>query len=109
MLVEEFTRRSLTNESDRLPAVLGLAQDFQKNLRDIYVQGLWMEDLPFSILWDGGPSTKRTEESALRAPTWSWGSVNGPVRWERTGFSSSSQYFFEFLGIVPSVETSYFS
>lgn len=107
LLVEDFTKRSLTKESDRLPAILGLAQDYQKNVHDIYVHGLWMRDLPFGILWHGGPSTRRTEESALRAPSWSWGSVNGPVHWD--GFDFKPGYFFEILDIVPSVRNTHFS
>jgi hypothetical protein len=49
--VANFTQRGIKFPSDRLPAMAGLAARV-KNLKGLtYLQGLWMEDLEFGLLW----------------------------------------------------------
>lgn len=50
-LVASYTDRSLTNVSDKLPAVAGLAQWMRKIKGCTYIQGLWKEDLEYGLLW----------------------------------------------------------
>lgn len=105
VLVVEYTPRIVTNDIDRLRAIAGIAKVIQKRNRDIgaYQAGLWMGDLPWSLLWTTKrlhtrPFNKRKMEKAWRdhyqkdlmfrpsgaethglAPSWSWASVIGPV------------------------------
>lgn len=51
-LVEQYTSRSLTVDTDRLPAVIGLAKEYEQLVKDIYVNGLWKKDLERGILWN---------------------------------------------------------
>jgi hypothetical protein len=77
-LVTLYSRLKLTNESDRLPALSGLAKCFGDLSRGAYLGGLWESDLPRALLWQACPSIYG---GACRAavqdglPSWSWASV----------------------------------
>ena len=83
-IVNEFTRRKVTHESDRLPALSGLAKEIQLETGDEYLAGLWKRDLRYDLLWkvevlfsDEDTEWKRPDK--YRAPSWSWASIEGPV------------------------------
>ncbi|KAH7336018.1 heterokaryon incompatibility protein-domain-containing protein [Pyrenochaeta sp. MPI-SDFR-AT-0127] len=71
-LVNEYTSREITNQSDRLAALSGVVDyisEFGENGR--YLAGLWSTHLPHALLWKGqGAYTRRAIPS--QAPTWSW-------------------------------------
>ncbi|KAH7084023.1 heterokaryon incompatibility protein-domain-containing protein [Paraphoma chrysanthemicola] len=50
-LVSNFQRRQLTVKTDKLPALSGIATEFQKLNKDMYLAGLWKSSLPWSLLW----------------------------------------------------------
>ncbi|KAL6364210.1 hypothetical protein LRP88_02126 [Fusarium phalaenopsidis] len=66
--------RKLTNASDKLPAMSGLASVFAKRLDDEYVAGLWRSHLIEGLLWQG-LRCRRVPE--YRSPSWSWASMDG--------------------------------
>jgi hypothetical protein len=118
-IIEEFSHRKLTFSTDVLPAVIGLAQESAAVLDDVYVNGLWKKDLVKGILWEargsnGSSATRmaparRSEQSAARAPSWSWASVEGCVSWPpytHTIDGPPCQYLFEILGLEPPVNVS---
>ncbi|KAK5996782.1 hypothetical protein PT974_02124 [Cladobotryum mycophilum] len=88
LLVEDFTSRRLTYIQDRLFAIDGLARSFAAMRGAMYCAGLWVDHSPLHLLWylKDDPSaetgTLSEDKSSKRAPSWSWGSVNGPVMWE---------------------------
>ena len=51
MIVEEFSSRTLTKESDRLPATAGMVQVITRRTIWNCLAGLWEEDLYFNLLW----------------------------------------------------------
>lgn len=77
-LVEAFSARRLTVESDRLPAISALARQFSSGRT--YLAGLWADDLPWSLCWsvEGRVSYSR---SMYSGPTWSWASTQQEVSW----------------------------
>ncbi|KAH8660602.1 heterokaryon incompatibility protein-domain-containing protein [Xylariales sp. PMI_506] len=90
-LVAEFTSKDLSYPQDRLPAISGLATLVQERLpRSLqYLAGHWSVDLDYSLLWLSDHKTAaaagRTVERIATAtesyaPSWSWASVAGPVR-----------------------------
>lgn len=90
LLVMNYCSRELTNPMDKLPAILGLAQQFAKfsNGRNgRYLAGLWEADLPSSLVWHRmtvsfnlpQPNHDLARPESYRAPTWSWASINGTV------------------------------
>src|SRR2546423_1541110 len=77
-LVTLYSRLKLTNESDRLPALSGLATRFGDLFKDIWLEGLWRQHLPRALLWQACPSLSgESSRTGLqqRIPTWSWASV----------------------------------
>ena len=87
-MVETYTKRQLTEGTDKLPALSGVARRFSAALcNDTYVGGLWANDLPAGLMWSatGFLTPYGTQGHLLprpaqpRAPTWSWASVDGAV------------------------------
>lgn len=93
-LVNTYMRRELTHHTDRLPALAGLAEMFQRKIGCRYMFGLWESNLKSQLLWIGGnvPGVEcgnlRPNESPAMlpyeyAPSWSWASCQGQVNlWE---------------------------
>ncbi|MCJ1466391.1 hypothetical protein MMC07_005010 [Pseudocyphellaria aurata] len=78
--VKEYTKKSLTKDSDKLVAIAGLATHARRKLswsEDDYVAGLWRHDLAVDLLWRAaGVGTKIP---IYVAPSWSWASINGEI------------------------------
>lgn len=77
-IVTAYSARKLTVESDRLPAISGLARHF--SLGRTYLAGLWAYDLPWYLCW---AVTRRTvySRSMYSGPTWSWASTPEEIFW----------------------------
>lgn len=78
-VVREFTKRQLTQERDRLPALSGLAAFAKEHAAEDYACGLWNSELPESLLWSRYSDENPRRLSPYYAPTWSWASVTGAV------------------------------
>ncbi|MCJ1430012.1 hypothetical protein MMC29_007927 [Sticta canariensis] len=76
-IISEYTSRKLTKESDRFPALSGVASKLQAFTQDTYLGGLWKNDLLKSLLWQ--TESPLPLSSAYRAPSFSWASVSGSV------------------------------
>ncbi|KAM0254235.1 hypothetical protein ACHAP5_000222 [Fusarium lateritium] len=77
-ILQEYTSRSLTFESDRLVAIAGIAEEYQRYARippDSYLAGLWRPALLSSLLWFVSEGRKVLPPQNYRAPSWSWASV----------------------------------
>ena len=77
-MIEQYTRRSLTYERDKLPAISGLAEMFADTTKNKYCAGLWWEGLAEDLLWTKG-SGILTKPKDRNGPSWSWASVDGPI------------------------------
>jgi hypothetical protein len=75
-IVKDYTRRGLTVASDRLPALAGIARELEWVWQDECVSGVW-KSLAANLL--GWQVTKRSTRPGM-APTWSWASISGSVR-----------------------------
>ncbi|KAH8592380.1 heterokaryon incompatibility protein-domain-containing protein [Bisporella sp. PMI_857] len=76
-MVQIYTKRDLTRESDRLVAISGLAHSFQPVFGCRYLAGLWEDHLILQLLWMSRGESTRTE--SYQAPSWSWASRTGQV------------------------------
>jgi len=82
-LIEFYSRRSLTNQNDKLKAVAGLAKLVKSKTDDVYLAGLWRSNLRAQLFWyPEYTSAKRQLE--FRAPTWSWASIDGQVTFHKS-------------------------
>ncbi|KAL2061000.1 hypothetical protein VTL71DRAFT_9052 [Oculimacula yallundae] len=87
-LVETYSACSLTIPSDKLIAFAGIAQHFEHLLgnnddnyaADIYAAGLWCSQLPRALCWFSTKESQAHRPSAYRAPSWSWASLEGSIR-----------------------------
>ncbi|KAF2679884.1 HET-domain-containing protein, partial [Lentithecium fluviatile CBS 122367] len=77
-VITHFSRRQLSYPSDRLPAIQGIANEFEKKLKDRYMAGLWEGDLVRSLTW-ASERKYETIPDYSRAPSWSWASLIVPV------------------------------
>lgn len=84
MLVDDYGQRKLSYETDRLPAISGLARLVWETLGDHYVAGLWKGDIANGLAWFSDPKTyglqnhlQSIREREYLAPSWSWASFEG--------------------------------
>lgn len=87
-LVEEYSRRDLTFQTDRLPAISGLAAVVSEALGHEFHFGIWQHQAHHMLMWRH--VGRKSEEGLIfsrqatpRALTWSWASVNGGVKFLR--------------------------
>jgi hypothetical protein len=84
-IVSQFTGRSLTKDTDTLPALSGLAREFARSTSDTYCAGLWKKDIICGLLWnrlptwssDGTTRFDPAKASEYLAPSWSWAGILG--------------------------------
>lgn len=76
-LVESYSKRNLTFSKDKLPAICGLAQIYPNHLGARYFAGMWSTHLLEGLLWT---CVLARVPTGYRAPSWSWASVDGPIR-----------------------------
>ena len=82
ILVDDYSQRNLFATGDKLPALAGLAHQFQEFTSATYLAGIWKEDLPLGLLWTIHTSTLVDighSAPEFRAPSWSWASIDGAV------------------------------
>jgi hypothetical protein len=78
-LVSTYSERSLTVETDRLPALSGIASTIADVSKSTYIAGLWKEDLLQGLFWSRSTPSEVSLPGVYRGPTFSWARVDGPV------------------------------
>ncbi|KAH7092099.1 heterokaryon incompatibility protein-domain-containing protein [Paraphoma chrysanthemicola] len=82
-IVEEYTTRNLTYQSDKLPALSGIAKKFQDLTGYEYLAGIWKINILSGILWR---VTQPSDELTCAAlPSWTWARLTGRVRFWSQG------------------------
>lgn len=75
-VVEIYAHLRLTNRTDRLPALAGVAQQFQSLTHDTYLSGIWKSELLRGLQWSYIPPGTMTRPVVPRAPSWSWAALD---------------------------------
>jgi hypothetical protein len=76
-LVTRYTSKSITVETDMLPALGGLAAEMAHQYPGKYLAGLWEHDLLHQLLWTRqeemhhGPGSREPRPQSYIAPSWS--------------------------------------
>ncbi|RDL41417.1 uncharacterized protein BP5553_01396 [Venustampulla echinocandica] len=78
-LCGHYSRRQLTYSKDKLPAISGMANKIAKKVQSDYLAGLWRDHLMHDLFWLTVGMAKKPEK--YRAPSWSWASLDGRVKW----------------------------
>jgi hypothetical protein len=101
-LVENYSKRQLSNAEDKLTAIAGVARYLADATGDTYLGGLWRRRLLEDLFWrvqtheewvervegDGFILVAKTgaligsvsRPAEYRAPSWSWASIDAPVK-----------------------------
>lgn len=80
-MIENYTARSITKHTDRLPALSGLAQAVVRETGGEYIAGLWKSGLLEGLLWCRARSAQVLHPTPeYVAPSWSWASLAGPIQ-----------------------------
>ncbi|RGP81276.1 hypothetical protein FLONG3_420 [Fusarium longipes] len=83
-VVNNYCNRGLTNATDKLPALSGLAQRRNQIRSGVYLAGLWQESLLHDLCWYSAIYHQVSYYHEIRrpihyrAPSWSWASLDGP-------------------------------
>ncbi|KAF4465132.1 HET domain-containing [Fusarium albosuccineum] len=85
-IVQPYSRRILTKDSDQIPALSALARKFHEKVpHDTYLAGIWKEDIPTGLCWKVELDSHERVRSRFRAydgyrvPSWSWASIEAPI------------------------------
>ncbi len=107
-MLSEYSGRDMFDTHDVFAALMGLAKAVQKTVGGRYLAGLWEDDMIQGLLWVGQYSVWRRKvgktcrplkrpverntkkphllgRQAIRAPSWSWASVEGPIWYHTNG------------------------
>jgi hypothetical protein len=108
-IVEEYSRRALSNSNDRLAALQGLAAKFEGCIDAAYLFGLWSNDLHRGLLWSVSEELKADQVLKLSEsiPSWSWMSIEARISISRksrshTGHDLIPRATFEHLELTRS-------
>jgi hypothetical protein len=91
-VVDKYTSCGLTETSDKLVALSGLARDLDNlsksndEYEDLseYLAGLWSHKLCDQLLWRTSRDMTAVRSSNYRAPSWSWASIDGKIDFNYT-------------------------
>ncbi|KAF5575696.1 TOL [Fusarium subglutinans] len=81
-VIMQYTRRELKESEDRLPAVTGITTELQKVWRDSHIYGHWERWFIQLLAWNKPEKDRVEVRYTKRAPSWSWVSVDGGIRYE---------------------------
>lgn len=77
-LVQTYSTLELTHESDRLPALDGIANISKQVVPGRYLSGIWEANLSQGLLWEAAEHPAKPSPEVC-VSSWSWASVFGPV------------------------------
>jgi hypothetical protein len=79
-ILNKYSTRELTEESDRLPAISAIAQAFAAHFKTEYHAGLWGRFLVHDLMWENWLSNPNATKSG--APSWSWATMKGELQYD---------------------------
>lgn len=79
-VVEVFSQCKLTFQSDKFPALSGIASEIGGLVDDTYIAGMWKSELLEALLWK--PDGYSTVLPVYRAPSFSWAALDGAVKYD---------------------------
>lgn len=95
-VVMVYTGRLLTDPKDRILAISGLAERFNRRLQDTYLAGLWKCALPWQLLWFANNAELNTRPTEFQGPSWSWTAVKGLINF----YSEAEPKSISSIGVV---------
>jgi hypothetical protein len=87
-IVEAYSERQMTKETDKLVALLGVVKEASFMFDDAFVVGLWRKRLVPDLLWWVKSPDKSKRPIEFSAPSWSWLSWNAAISYNLGGFDT---------------------
>jgi hypothetical protein len=84
-VVQNYSSRNLTVESDKLPALASCSCAIQALNKGIYYARLWERTLTNGLLWQSVDGKAASRPKEYRSPSWSWAAINEEVKCCITG------------------------
>lgn len=81
-LTEQYTKCSLTYESDKLAAISGLAERLGKKINQLYFAGIFQDPAGNGLMWRSDSNDPMTRLVSFHAPTWTWAAYNGAITYD---------------------------
>ncbi|KAF4443400.1 HET-domain-containing protein [Fusarium austroafricanum] len=82
-LVTDYSKRELTYESDRLPAISSVASHYNTLMPGRYLAGVWEQwlfsDMAWMSSWGVENAYPPAPKKSTEMPSWSWASITGQV------------------------------
>jgi hypothetical protein len=104
-MVEEYSTRQLTKDDDRLVALGGLARLVAQSTKSNYVAGIWETGLVEGLMWARKSRDQQLHQpGAFSAPSWSWASIAGPVRFLMYSWHDRAQWKSRYSDFEPLVK-----
>ena len=97
---------------DRIPALAGIAAEFEKHLEDNSMYGLWASDMHRGILFQQpydflySPQDARYLPAWHDTPSWSWAALNKPVVWNAWGLLGHRLTHLTNIDMIPCLGSS---
>ncbi|TDZ24748.1 hypothetical protein Cob_v002419 [Colletotrichum orbiculare MAFF 240422] len=79
-----YSHRNLTFAKDKLVALSAVTRTFHERLGDLFLAGLWGEQLPRNLSWYSlhpGEVVRADADADSAIPSWTWASIKGGVSW----------------------------
>ena len=105
--MHEYTRLGLSFGKDIFPALSGVARQVQEwnPKRGRYLAGLWEKNLIEDLIWSPNPQYPLGQRpKPWRAPTWSWASIESPVRFSFFDIPYGHTWLYKHIAKVTSVD-----
>jgi hypothetical protein len=95
--IQWYSRCQLTEEKDKLPAIACRVAQIQRTSTSKYFAGLWDYEIAKGLLWLAAEGVTLRRPQVRRAPSWSWASWDGPIRFLFLNKSTDSKPRVDFL------------
>lgn len=93
-LFKDYSKRGLTNNTDRVIAISGLQTRIARSLHCRESYGVFDRLLHRNLLWqrDGEQMMKRIEHKDKNVPSWSWTAYLGGIKFVRIPFGEDNEW-----------------
>ena len=95
-VISLYSKCEFTKCQDKLIALSGVAKVFAHAMDNTYLAGLWQKSLHLSLDWQVTHEI-REPPPAYIAPSWSWASVQSPVKFWSWVSDEETQYLYKVL------------
>jgi hypothetical protein len=98
----EFSKRSLTFQADKFPAISAVAGHVADVTGSQYIAGLWKDNLIRDMCWERHmfESLKWEATREWRAPTFSWASVQGNIFYNDNSIAAKGFYVTQVVDAI---------